>query len=135
MDIKRARVVVVEDKQIMSAFLMGNLRRLGILDLFAFPDGASAMRQLPALKPDLIITDVHMEPMGGIGFVRNLRVSANSQLVNAPVIFLSADSSAETVGEALPLGVAGYLVKPPSLVALDAKIELALNGPKGSRAN
>jgi DNA-binding response OmpR family regulator len=135
MDIKRARVVVVEDEQIMSAFLMGNLRRLGILDLFAFPDGASAMRQLATLKPDLIITDVHMEPMGGIAFVRNLRASANSQLANTPVIFLSADSSAETVGEALPLGVAGYLVKPPSLVALDAKIELALNGPKGSRAN
>jgi len=135
MDIKRARVVVVEDEQIMSAFLMGNLRRLGILDLFAFTDGASAMRQLPTLKPDLIITDVHMEPMGGIAFVRNLRASANSQLANTPVIFLSADSSAETVGEALPLGVAGYLVKPPSLAALDAKIELALNGPKGSRAH
>jgi response regulator of citrate/malate metabolism len=42
------------------------------------------------------------------------------------VIFLSADSSASTVGEALPLGVVGYIVKPPSLLALTAKIELAL---------
>jgi hypothetical protein len=33
----------------------------------------------------------------------------------------------------LPLGVAGYIVKPPGLAALDAKIELALNGPKGSK--
>jgi CheY-like chemotaxis protein len=133
MDIKRARVVVVEDEKIMCTFIMGNLRRLGILDLFAFEDGASAMRELPGLKPDLIITDVHMQPVGGIEFVRSLRVSANSQLANTPVIFLSADSSAATVGEALPSGVAGYIVKPPSLAALDGKIELALNGPKGSK--
>lgn len=130
MDIKRARVLVVEDEKIMSTFVMGNLRRLGILDLFGLENGAAAMRELSSIKPDLIITDVHMEPMGGIEFVRNLRASSNSQLANIPVIFLSADSSAATVGEALPLGVAGYIVKPPSLVALNAKIESALNGPK-----
>ncbi len=133
MDVKRARVIVVEDEKIMSTFILGNLRRLGILDLYAFQDGAAALREIATLKPDLILTDVHMQPMGGIAFVRNLRASANSQIANTPVIFLSADSSAATVGEALPLGVAGYIVKPPSLAALDAKIELALNGPKGSK--
>ncbi len=99
----------------------------------AFADGASATRELAELKPDLIITDVHMQPMGGIEFVRSLRGSPHSQLANISVIFLSADSSAVTVGAALPLGVAGYLVKPPSLAALDAKIELALNGPNGGK--
>jgi CheY-like chemotaxis protein len=133
MDIKRARVIVVEDEKIMSTFILGALRRLGILDLYAFEDGAAALREMAQLKPDLILTDVHMQPMGGIEFVRNLRASAHSQLANTPVIFLSADSSASTVGEALPLGVAGYIVKPPSLVALNAKIELALNGAKGAK--
>ena len=133
MDVKRARVIVVEDEKIMSTFILGNLRRLGLLDLSACQDGAAALREIATLKPGLILTDVHMQPMGGIAFVRNLRASANSQIANTPVIFLSADSSAATVGEALPLGVAGYIVKPPSLAALDAKIELALNGPKGSK--
>jgi CheY-like chemotaxis protein len=133
MDVKRARVIVVEDEKIMSTFILGNLRRLGILDLYAFDNGASALREMATLKPDLILTDVHMQPMGGIEFVRNLRASAHSQIANTPVIFLSADSSASTVGEALPLGVAGYIVKPPSLAALDAKIELALNGPKSNK--
>jgi CheY-like chemotaxis protein len=133
MDVKRARVLVVEDEKIMSTFILGSLRRMGILDLYAFENGAAALREIATLKPDLILTDVHMAPMGGIEFVRNLRASAHSQIANTPVIFLSADSSASTVGEALPLGVAGYIVKPPSLAALDAKIELALNGPKGSK--
>jgi CheY-like chemotaxis protein len=127
MDIKRARVVVVEDESVMSTFILNSLRRLGILDLYAFADGATALREVIKLKPDLILTDVHMQPVGGIEFVRQLRALPNNQLSNTKVIFLSADSSMATVGEALPLGVSGYIVKPPVLNALNAKIEQALN--------
>jgi CheY-like chemotaxis protein len=127
MDIKRARVVVVEDESVMSTFILNSLRRLGILDLYAFSDGAIALKEVIKLKPDLILTDVHMQPVGGIEFVRQLRSLPNNQLSNTKVIFLSADSSMSTVGEALPLGVSGYIVKPPVLAALGAKIEQALN--------
>jgi two-component system chemotaxis response regulator CheY len=72
------------------------------------------------------LTDVHMEPVGGIEFVRQLRSLPDARVSQTKVIFLSADSSPATVGEALPLGVAGYLVKPPSLSALTSKIEAAL---------
>ncbi|MCF8155103.1 MAG: response regulator [Rhodoferax sp.] len=126
MDIKRARIVVVEDEAVMSTFILNTLRRIGILDLYAFADGATALKEVVRLKPDLILTDVHMQPVGGIEFVRQLRSLGNNQLSNTKVIFLSADSTAATVGEALPLGVAGYMVKPPSLAALAAKIEAAL---------
>jgi CheY-like chemotaxis protein len=125
-DIKRARVVVVEDESVMSTFILNSLRRIGILDLYAFADGSSALREIVRLKPDLILTDIHMQPVGGIEFVKQLRALPNNQLSNTKVIFLSADSSASTVGEVLPLGVAGYMVKPPSLNALAAKIEAAL---------
>lgn len=126
MDIKRARIFVVEDEKLMQTFVMGNLRRIGILDLYAFEDGSSALAQIEKLKPDLILTDVHMQPLGGIEFVRELRGLANNQVSSTKVIFLSADSSSATIGEVLPLGVAGYLVKPPQLNTLAAKIEQAL---------
>lgn len=126
MDIKRARIIVVEDEKVMSTFILNSLRRIGILDLYAFSDGGSALREVSRLKPDLILTDIHMQPVGGIEFVKQLRALSNNQVSNTKVIFLSADSSPATVGEALPLGVAGYLVKPPSLNALAAKIESAL---------
>lgn len=126
MDIKAARIVVVDDESIMRTFILNSLRRLGILDLYAFEDGATALREVIKLKPDLVLTDVHMQPMGGIEFVRQLRSHSNNQISNTKVIFLSADSSMSTVGEALPLGVSGYIVKPPVLNALAAKIEQAL---------
>ncbi len=126
MDIKRARIFVVEDEKVMSTFILNSLRRIGILDLYAFEDGASALKEVTKLKPDLILTDVHMEPLGGIEFVKQLRSLSSNQVSNTPVIFLSADSSSTTVGEALPLGVAGYMVKPPNLKVLATKIEAAL---------
>lgn len=126
MDIKRARIVVVEDERVMSTFILNSLRRIGILDLYAFTDGSSALREVVRLKPDLILTDIHMKPVGGIEFVKQLRGLPNNQLSNIKVIFLSADSSPATVGEVLPLGVAGYMVKPPSMANLAAKIEAAL---------
>ena len=126
MDIKRARVFVVEDEKIMSTYVLGHLRKLGILDLYAFDSGVAALKELATLKPDLILTDVHMQPMTGIELVRKVRGSANSQLSNIPVIFLTADATAATVSEALSLDVAGYIVKPPSAVALGNKIEQAL---------
>ena len=59
--------------------------------------------------------------------MRQLRDMENPQLKAVKVIFLSADASAATVGEALPLGVSGYIVKPPALNALAAKIIQALS--------
>jgi two-component system chemotaxis response regulator CheY len=127
MDIKRARVIVVEDEKIMSTFVLTSLRRIGILDLFAFDNGVAAFKELGKLKPDLIVTDIHMQPMGGVELVRAMRASPDAAISNIPVIFLSADSTSATIKEVLPLGVAGYLVKPPNLTTLAAKIEQALN--------
>lgn len=126
MDIKRARIFVVEDENVMRQYILNNLRRIGILDLFAYEDGSSALAEVGKHKPDLIITDIHMQPMGGLEFVRQVRGLADARVSGTKVIFLSADSSAGTVGEALPLGVAGYLVKPPSVNSLATKIEQAL---------
>jgi DNA-binding response OmpR family regulator len=128
MDIKRARVMVVEDERIMSTFILTTLRRIGILDLFAFEDAASALKEVGKIKPDLLLTDIHMRPLSGLDLVRELRASADEKISALPVIFLSADSSAATVGETLPLGIAGYIVKPPNMAALQAKIEHALKG-------
>jgi two-component system, chemotaxis family, chemotaxis protein CheY len=61
-----------------------------------------------------------------VAFVRELRSAADPAIKSIPVIFLSADSSSETIGQVLPLGVSGYLVKPPTLSALDQKIQHAL---------
>ncbi len=126
MKLALARVLVVDDDPVMRQLVVGMLRRMGIQGIQACEDGVSALTRLPQFKPDLILTDVHMMPMGGLEFVKSLRAASNSDFKRIKVLFMSADSSPETIGVALPLGIAGYIVKPPTLEALQAKIENAL---------
>lgn len=110
----------------MRSFVVNSLRRMGIQAIETCPDGASALKQLEIFKPDLVLTDIHMEPMDGLEFVRQLRASPNMALRKTRIIFMSADASSGTLAEALPLGTFGYIVKPPRPETLQAKLEFAL---------
>lgn len=126
MNLNLARILVVDDEEIMQTFVVNSLRRLGIRAIETATDGASAMRAMVAFKPDLVLTDIHMRPMDGLEFVRQLRAHANPLVKNMKVIFMSGDSSNATLEVAVPLGTYGYIVKPPRLDTLKAKIQLAL---------
>lgn len=126
MNITSARILVVDDDEVMRTFVVGSLRRMGIQSIETCADGASALKLAPVFKPDLILTDIHMEPMDGLELVRVLRRHPNQSLRKTRVIFMSADTSKGTLEEALPLGTFGYIVKPPKPETLLAKLELAL---------
>lgn len=126
MNIAKARVLVVDDDRLMRAFVADILSRLGVQDVQECDDGAAGLLAAVKFRPDLILSDIHMQPMSGLEFVRKLRASANPRTSATKVIFMSADASKETLGEALPLGILGYIIKPPKLEAVKAKIEAAL---------
>jgi len=121
-----ARVLVVDDDEVMRTFVVNSLRRIGIQAIETATDGASALRTMIAFKPDLVLTDIHMQPMDGIEFVQQLRKHSHPLVKNMKVIFMSADASTETLEQALPLGTFGYIVKPPRPETLKTKIEQAL---------
>jgi CheY-like chemotaxis protein len=118
MDLRQACVMLVEDQAAMRVFILGSLRRLGAQNVHAFADGASAMAALDSLKPDLILTDVHMQPVDGISFVRSVRALADPQLRATRVVFLSGDATPATRHEAESLGVCEFIVKPPVPAAM-----------------
>lgn len=126
MKLSFARIMVVEDDSVMRSFVVNSLRRMGIQTIETCPDGESALAQLEVFKPDLVLTDIHMEPMDGLEFVRKLRMFPSVSVRNTRVIFMSSDASSGTLAEAMPLGTLGYIVKPPRLETLQAKLELAL---------
>ena len=126
MNLMLARVLVVDDDEVMRTFVVNSLRRLGIQGIETAVDGASALRAMVAFRPNLVLTDIHMEPMNGLEFVQQLRGHSNPLISEMKVIFMSADASSATLGEAMPLGTYGYIVKPPRLETLKTKIELAL---------
>jgi len=126
MNLMLARILVVDDDEVMRTFVVNSLRRLGIQTIETAKDGTSALLSMISFKPDLVLTDIHMQPMNGLAFVQQLRNHSNPVVKNMKVIFMSADASTATLSEAMPLGTYGYIVKPPRLETLKAKIELAL---------
>lgn len=126
MNLNLARILVVDDDEVMRTFVVNSMRRLGLQSIETATDGISALRTMVTFKPDLVLTDIHMQPMNGLEFVRQLRKHANPFVKNMKIIFLSADASTSTLEDAMPLGTYGYIVKPPRLETLKAKIELAL---------
>lgn len=124
--LSEARIMVVDDDAVMGAFVVNTLKRLGVETIEMCTDGKRALAAVSIFRPDLVLTDIHMEPMNGLEFVRQLRTHANTALRKTRVIFMSADASTGTLEEALPLGSFGYIVKPPRLDTLRTKMELAL---------
>jgi CheY-like chemotaxis protein len=117
----------VDDEPIMRKFVADLLRQIGIHQINEASEGKGALVEAIKFQPDLVLSDIHMEPMDGIEFVKRLRALPNPYLAHVPVILMTADTTKETLTEALPLDIKGYKIKPPTLEAMRAKIKVAVN--------
>ena len=84
------------------------------------PDGQAALAAAREHRPDLILSDIMMPRLDGIGLLRELR--ADAALRTVPVIFLSARAGEESRVEGLEEGADDYLIKPFSARELRARV-------------
>lgn len=120
------RVLVVDDDALMRTLVSDLLQRIGIHQIQEAADGKSALVTAIKFQPNLILSDIHMEPMDGLEFVKQLRSLSHPNIANIRTILMTADTSEETIRAALPLGIRGYIIKPPTVDAMKAKIEAAM---------
>jgi two-component system chemotaxis response regulator CheY len=111
------------------------LRMIGRFSVQEAEDGESALRKIDQFRPNLIICDVGMAPMGGIEFVERLHRLADTVLRATPVIMLTADRNETTIKTAARLQLAGYLVKPVSPKQLGALVNVVLKHQGSVRAD
>lgn len=72
-------------------------------------NGMQALEKLPEVQPDLIMLDVCMPIMDGLGFLQELR---KSEYKDTMVIMLSGYSDFQYAQKAMRFGVRAYLTKP-----------------------
>ncbi|MGW7364868.1 response regulator [Streptomyces sp. NPDC054841] len=82
--------------------------------------GAQALRAADRLRPDLVLLDIYLPDMDGIGVLRELRAAEGRDKDRQPadVLFITAARDAGTVRSALRAGALHYLIKPFSQAAL-----------------
>jgi CheY-like chemotaxis protein len=119
-------VLVIDDDARLRQVLARLLRSCGSIDVHEAADGEEALAALPALHPDLILTDCHMPRMDGIAFVRLLRARGDQ----TPVIMLSGHGDPHLIVTAIKAGVNNYLPKPINPEVLFEKIEQTLGAAR-----
>lgn len=103
------QILIVEDDKDILEFNTGYLEQ-NKFKVIKAKNGKEALELLERTLPDLIISDLMMPELDGIGLLK--AVKNNAQSNHIPVIILSAKAAPESRMEALRLGAQGYLAKP-----------------------
>ncbi|SEL08673.1 Signal transduction histidine kinase [Roseateles sp. YR242] len=119
-----ARIVLADDNADMRAYVRDLLAPFYQVEPVA--DGLAALEAARRQPPDLVVSDVMMPRLDGLGLLAAVR--ADPRLKGTPVVLLSARAGEEARIEGLDAGADDYLIKPFSarelLARLGALLEL-----------
>ena len=103
----RPRVLVVDDDDGVR-FTLGEILSGLDVDVVESADGEAAWAELEAERPHLILTDLRMPRLDGLGLLRRMRERG----VGVTTVVLTAHGSEAHAVEAMKLGAFDYLKKP-----------------------
>lgn len=101
--------LVVDDSRVIRKVARRILEELGF-EVAEAADGAEALAWCRVVMPDAILVDWQMPVMGGMDFLRRLRLEPGGQ---APrVVFCSVENEIDRIREAIDSGADEYIMKP-----------------------
>jgi two-component system chemotaxis response regulator CheY len=102
-------VLVVDDSESIREVVKLTLEDEGF-NVITGNDGVHALNVIEGKSVDLIITDLHMPNLDGIGFIRRIR--EQKSFLGIPILFLTTESQLEKKMEAKDAGATGCFCKP-----------------------
>ncbi|MFT4622844.1 MAG: DNA-binding NtrC family response regulator [Myxococcota bacterium] len=112
------RILVVDDNQSSAKALARLLRRSGD-QVDAVFDGRSAIAAIEQDPPDVVLTDLRMEPVNGLQVLQAARAARPAPAV----IVFTAHGEVDTAVRAMRLGALDFLTKPVTLEQLHARLD------------
>jgi two-component system, OmpR family, alkaline phosphatase synthesis response regulator PhoP len=103
------KILIIEDEKPLSKVLKDNLEAAGNIEVSQAYDGQEGLQKAKDFKPDLILLDIIMPNIDGIGFLQVLR--KDPLLGNTKVIILTNVSKYEEVSKFKELKFYDYIVK------------------------
>lgn len=104
------RILIVDDFSSIRSLIKVVVNTLRPSEVVEAGDGAIALAKLKQQPFDLVITDWNMPNMSGLQLLEAIR--GDEVLKAIPVILLTAETTKENIGDAVRLGVNGYIAKP-----------------------
>ena len=121
------KILIVDDDLTFQKTMSAKLLTLNYEVLLA-SDGEMGLKSALSEKPDLILLDIKMPKLDGMGFLKAL--NANKEAGHISILITSNLSSMDTISQGAALGVKGYIIKSDeSLDTIVREVESALKPP------
>jgi DNA-binding NtrC family response regulator len=115
------RVLIVEDEPNVRLVFRTALESTG-LELATAEDGEAALRVLKKAPADMVLLDLQMPNLDGMGLLRRLRAQGD----DVPVVIVTAHGDVPHAVEAMKLGALDFLAKPLTPEALRSTVDEVL---------
>lgn len=121
----KKKIMVVDDEDDFLKIIKINLEHIGGYEVLTLRNAKNILSELHNFKPDLVLLDLLMPGVGGMGACEMLNKDPLGK--ETPIIILSALDKDQDKLKAYKKGVTDYITKPIEIEELIAKIEKALN--------
>ncbi|KAB1073866.1 response regulator [Methylobacterium planeticum] len=118
-------ILVVDDQEKLLKLVIMLMNRLGFPEVEGVTSGPEALERLRERKYALVISDLDMEPMDGIGLLREIR--GDDALMNTPFILTESSFDFEDINVAHQAGADAFILKPFDMAVLKGKLKQVLN--------
>ena len=118
-------ILIVDDQEKLLRLIVMLMNRIGFSDVEGVTDGVQALERLRQRKYALVISDLDMEPIDGLGLLREIR--SDDDLMNTPFILTETSFDFEDINVAHQAGADAFILKPFDMAVLKTKLKQVLN--------
>ena len=118
-------ILIVDDQEKLLRLVVMLMTRIGFPDVEGVSSASEALERMRMRRYALVISDLVMEPMDGIGLLREIR--ADDELMNTPFILTEASFDFEDINLAHQAGADAFILKPFDMAVLKSKLKQVLN--------
>jgi two-component system, response regulator PdtaR len=115
------RILIAEDDPVIALALAERVRSLGHEPLGPVGDGAQAVAEATATRPDLYLFDIEMPELDGLEAAAELTARG----LGRPVVVITGVDNRGLIERSVATGAGAYLTKPVDTRELEAAISLA----------
>ncbi len=115
-------IMTADDSASVRQMVTFTLRQNGY-DVVEAVDGRDALNKLNSQKVDMLLTDLNMPNLDGIGLIKGVRAGALNKFI--PIVMLTTESQDARKTEGKAAGATGWIVKPfkpEQLIAVIKKV-------------